>query len=257
MIENEQCIYEKLKLLCPECKKHYIGCQNQCNKMIMRTLVLIFFITAGLHTSWGQCNPYYMIKEGTKWEMTNYNGKGKMEGRQVTVVDKFDQSGNGWDAVMSVKVYDKKDKLAYEADDVEMSCADGVISMNMERFVPQESLAAFKDMNMNLEVDNLELPDNLEVGMTLDDGGVTITGDMPMALETVITDRKVTAKESITTPAGTFDCYKVTYTVDVKMVMNRQMTGAEWITKDVGMIKSETYNNSGKLMSYSELTGIE
>jgi len=223
----------------------------------MRTLlftVLALFLC--LNAS-AQCNPYYDIKKGMEWEMTSYNAKDKLEGRNVTTVKKFETTSNGWDAIMSIKAYDKKDELVLEQDDVEMTCADGVIDLNMERFIPKESLEAFKDMNMQMEVDNAEIPENLEVGMELDDGSVTITGNIPMTMKTTITDRKVVAREEIETPAGKFDCFKITYNIEMKMGMKRTMKGVEWIAKNVGVVRSESYNGRDKLMGYSLLTKVK
>lgn len=218
---------------------------------ILSLLALCFSLAAS-----AQCNPYYDLKEGMSWEMTSYDDKDRKEGRQVTTIKKFEEQGNGWKAIMSVKVYDKKDKLVYEQEELEFACDNGVITIDMEKYIPQESLQAFKDMNMDLEVDNLELPQNLEVGMTLDDGGVTLSSNF-MTMTTTIENRKVESIETITTPAGTFECYKITYDMNMKMGMTRTMSGVEWITKDVGVVKSETYKSNGKSMGYSLLTNIE
>ncbi|WP_185152457.1 hypothetical protein, partial [Fulvivirga aurantia] len=146
-------------------------------KKLILPLILLFAMPV---IGWSQCNPYYDIKVGMVLETTSYNPKGKSEGKTVTTIESFDQSSNGWEAVMSIEAYDKKDKLVYEQEDVEMTCEDGVLSLNMDRFIPEETMQAFKDMNMKVEVDNIEIPDNLEVGMILDDGSVTISGDLPM-----------------------------------------------------------------------------
>ena len=77
-----------------------------------------------------------------------------------------------------------------------------------------------------------------------------------------IHNRKVTAEEQVTTEAGTFDCYKITYdqTVTMKIMgMERKnnFQGAEWFSKDAGMIKSESYNDKGKLTGSMVLTRFE
>lgn len=77
---------------------------------------------------------------------------------------------------------------------------------------------------------------------------------MNMTMEMV--DRKVEGKESLTTSAGTFDCYVISYTTEMKMGLNTMFKNKEWIAEGVGMVKSENYNKNGKLMGYSELTKI-
>jgi len=71
-----------------------------------------------------------------------------------------------------------------------------------------------------------------------------------------ITNRKVEAVENVTTPAGTFECYKISYDIATKMMINVKMKGTEWYAKNVGLVKSESYNNDGKLMGSNLLTGL-
>ena len=212
--------------------------------------IILTLIVVGAH---GQCNPYYTLEEGNKWEMTNYNAKGKFQGKQVNEIKKLETSGDGWNATLGMILYDKKNEVVYDKD-VDMSCVKGVVMLDMTRLIPDEQLEMFKEMNMTLEMDNIEIPSKLEPGMLLDDGSVTLSGDLPMNMTVNITDRKVEGKETITTPAGAFDCFKISYSVSTKMVVNVKSKGVDYIAEGVGMVRNETYNKSGKLMGYSELT---
>jgi len=219
-------------------------------------LAALLLVTMAYYAQ-SQCNPYYTIESGDSWEITSYNHKDKVEGRQTTEVVSFEENGNGWDAVMHFKTYDKKDELVMENDDVAISCDDGIITLDMERFLPQEMMESFRDMNMKIDVDNIELPSELEVGQRLDEGSITVSGDIPMTVRVDITNRKVEGKETVTTPAGTFDCYKISYDMKTKMMMGMESSGIDWIAKDVGVVKSEVYKKNGKLLSYSLLTKVK
>lgn len=223
----------------------------------MKNIVVLFLFSFVAGELAAQCNPYFVPQSGKSYEMTNYDKKGKESGRQVTTINSFDETSSGWDASLNFEVYDDKDKLLYDEENVEMRCEDGKLIMDMTRFIPSESMAAFEDANMTVDVDNMELPAELEVGMMLDGGSITISGDLPMTLSTDVTNRKVEGKETITTKAGSFDCYKISYDIQIKMVMGRSMHGVEWITKDHGVIKTESYNKNGKLIGSSELTAIK
>ena len=219
-----------------------------------RSMLLLFVLSPCLcHLSYSQCNPYFKFEEGSTWEITNYNGKDKSQGRQTTKILSKDANGDGWNATMQMTLYDKKDELVFDKE-LEMSCQGGVVSMDITRLIPDEQLQAFKDMNMKIEMDDLEIPAKLEAGMVLDDGSITISGDIPMTMTIMITDRLVEGKESVTTPAGVFDCYKINYTTSAKMIVNRLGKGADWIAEGVGIVRTETYNSSGKLVGYSLLT---
>jgi len=223
----------------------------------MKNLLLVVLALLTANQLSAQCNPYYEFKEGMVMEMTNYDSKDKEEGRQVTTITSFNQESNGWVATMNVEVYDKKDKKVMDQEDVEIACENGLIMIDMERFIPQESMQAFKDMDMDIKLDNLELPADLSVGQELDGGSMTMSGNLPMKMETSIYNRKVDSKETITTPAGTFDCFVITYDMDIKMGMKRTMKGKEWIAKEVGVVKSASYKGNGKMIGYSLLTNVK
>ncbi|MBL6447162.1 hypothetical protein JMN32_12645 [Fulvivirga sp. 29W222] len=220
-----------------------------------RVFLILFVIALGSGKGWTQCNPFYNLKEGSKWELTSYNTKDKATGRQVNELKSLDESPTGWTAMVYFQSFDKKDELVYEKE-VELVCENGIIKMDMERFIPEESLQAFRGMNMTVEVDNLEWPADLSEGKALDDGAIVISADF-FNMKVDVTNRKVEGKEKITTPAGTFDAFKVSYDVKMKMMMNRESKAVDYIAEDVGIVRSESYNGKGKLIGYTLLTMYE
>ncbi|MFD2312589.1 hypothetical protein ACFSKX_19395, partial [Microbulbifer halophilus] len=106
---------------------------------------------------------------------------------------------------------------------------------------------------------NVEFPNNLKVGQTLKDANLKMTLNMSgikMNMTMDMLNRTVDAKESVTTTAGTFDCFVLSYDTEMKMGMKMNFKNKEWIAKGVGVVKSENYNKKGKLMGYSELTSF-
>ena len=72
-----------------------------------------------------------------------------------------------------------------------------------------------------------------------------------------ITNRKVEAIETITTAAGTFDCVKISYDVESKMMFTIKAKGAEWYALETGLVKSESYDAKGKLTGSQELVKLK
>jgi hypothetical protein len=207
-----------------------------------------------------QCNnPFYQFSKGTLIETENFNDKGKLQGKtEVTVID-WEETGSGFIATLGYKLFDKKGKLDYEGD-YTMECKDGLISIDRTAFVPDESMQAFKDMEVELKMDQLEFPSELRVGQQLKDASfeVKAEGPMPMNFIFLFTDRKVEGKESVTTPAGTFDCFKISQVTKSKMMIaNSQFRTVQYITEKCGAVKTETYRSNGKLVGYSLLTRFE
>jgi hypothetical protein len=97
-----------------------------------------------------------------------------------------------------------------------------------------------------------DLLKNGDMKIAFSSGGMTI-----MNMSFSVTNRKVEAVESVTTPAGTFDCYKISFDVATKMMVNVKTKGVEWYAKGVGMVKTETYSTDGKLLGSNILTSIK
>ena len=110
-------------------------------------------------------------------------------------------------------------------------------------------------------MDQLEIPAELKVGQQLDDGNMEITaknGPMPINFTFEMTDRKVEGKQSVETPAGTFDCFKVSQKTKSKMMISSsKFRTVQYIAEKYGPVKSETYKSNGNLMGYSLLTRFE
>ncbi|MDY6799824.1 MAG: hypothetical protein SVU94_01215, partial [Bacteroidota bacterium] len=142
----------------------------------------------------------------------------------------------------------------------EVKCENGVYSVDMKRFMDPATMAAYEEMEVKVNSTNLEIPSNLKVGDILYDGKLVITvyskGIRIMGLTTEITQRKVDGKEQITTDAGTFNCFKITYTITTKTMFSVRVEAAGWIAENVGTVNSETYSR-GKSIEYSLLTGIK
>ncbi len=76
---------------------------------------------------------------------------------------------------------------------------------------------------------------------------------MNMTFDTV--NRKVEKTESLTTSAGTFNCYVISSENKAKMMMtNTTHSSRMWLAEGVGMVRQDTYNKGGKLISKVVLT---
>lgn len=68
-----------------------------------------------------------------------------------------------------------------------------------------------------------------------------------------VTNRKVEAKEKVTTSGGTWDAYKITYdaktviTMGIGIPIKMQIT--EWFVPDFGMVKSSSRWGTQELLS--------
>jgi hypothetical protein len=224
-------------------------------KNILTAIIVLFAIFAKSQ----ECNMYIPDREGAKLTQTNYNAKGKVESVQTLLVKQVSVIPQGKKVdIHSVVKNVKSNEEPIDIDYI-MWCKNGEFYIDLKRFVSGEYLA---NIDVQVTSDDMGYPANMSVGQQLDDGSVSIAmgasgGPSTITMTVRITNRRVTAEEDVTTSAGTFHCYKIEYDINTKMVMSIKAKGAEWIAKDVGVIKTEAYNKKGKLTSYSLLTKIE
>jgi hypothetical protein len=227
----------------------------------MRKLLFLLAIVLFNSISFAQdCNSFYNFKEGTSFTLQNFNAKNKLVASTKQKCLSLSQSSNTFSMTMQSEMYDEKNKKLSEGTFI-LRCENGVIKFDMKNLAMRD-MPDMKNTDMKVEVtgDELDLPSNLEVGQALNNVtyGVKATmGAMNLFNRQIsIKDRKVEAKESVTTPAGTFDCYKVSYITETTGLLGKKVNikSVIWYAKNYGMVKEESYDEKGKLMGYTLLS---
>ncbi len=130
----------------------------------------------------------------------------------------------------------------------------------------KEASANGMTADISTDMKQVQLPLNLTVGEKLPDEEMTkmtirIYGMMSMTVTITMSNknRKVEAIEDLETPAGTFNCYKISYEMetltDMEMRKDKSKTKiVEWLSPEVGTVKQEQYSERGKLESTMLLT---
>jgi len=226
-------------------------------KKITLTLAFIGFIFQSFSQD---CIFYCPVKEGTQTETKHYNAKDKIQSTDKQTI--LSKKVTGKDVAVTIKSesYDDKDKLVGSRD-LTFECKNGVFFFDMKNLIDPQTMSAYKDMEVKMTATNLDMPSVLSVGKTLGDGNVQMAvsnqGMNMMTMTINITNRKIEAIEKITTPSGTFECYKISYDVETKMMFKMQSKGIDWVAKEVGTVRSENYDSKGKLVGYNVLTSIK
>jgi hypothetical protein len=223
-------------------------------------LSLIFFFSLTLKAQ--DCSSLDMIKEGTKWELTNYNKKDKVDGSTFYHVKEVSNKGDGgvsW--IIDMEMKDDKGEVFSEST-TEISCEAGVFKMSMEQFMNNEQMQAYKDMDVEIDATDIEYPTSTKVGATLPEASINIkvatNGMTVMNMTTTIKDRRIEKEETIETPAGSFDCLIVTQNTTIaNKLISKEYPSKDWFMPGFGVVRSESYKSNGKLIGYSVLTSYE
>lgn len=224
------------------------------------TLLSAFFLLCTLSLQSQSCDSFYPMQEGIKFEHTSYSAKDKVTGIQRHEILQIESSGSSMTANVRVTSLDKKEK-ELSTTEYEMICENDQFHLDMRSMLATMDNASF-NMNMNVESENLAFPANLSEGQELPDASLKVTMDNGTGfsiggISVNITDRKVVSKESVTTPAGTFDCFVLSQKEASKIMGIKVNTESKnWYAKGVGFVRGEYYRK-GKLQEYSVLTKLE
>ncbi|HOU99007.1 MAG TPA: hypothetical protein PLP65_09195 [Bacteroidales bacterium] len=226
----------------------------------MKTIYFLLSCLISIQVSAQNCNDFYSFKTGTSIEYIHNNAKDKMESiSKMTVSDVSTTDG-----IVTLKTdnvfYDDKEKETYKFQQT-YYCQDGNITFDMSNMFDPKTMEGYKDMQVSMTSDKLDLPNSLSVGQTLKEGNATMVisnqGMKLMTMSVHVFNRKVDSQETITVPAGTYNCYKITYDVESKVMFKIQGKAAEWYAKGVGMVKQETYDSKGKITGSTLLKSIK
>ena len=223
----------------------------------MRKAALLFlfsFLALQFSKAQNNCSKYYPLKEGTRFQITNYDKNDKT----AAVVDYLVKDVSGESAIIYYELFDDKGELTLTSE-YGISCVNDGISIDFNSLAAPGMMEQYKDMEVDLTGTNLFIPNELSVGQSLPDADLLMKVGMSginMNMTVRIFDRKVEGMETVTTPAGSFDCVILSQSTESKMGVKVSGSSKEWYAPDVGMVKQESYNKKGKKIASSLLTSF-
>lgn len=234
----------------------------------MRKLLASFvFICALLLNSFtlggGDCSGYYPVKEGTTFEISSYSAKGVLTGTSKCTIGKDSTAADTLILLISGAWSDAKGK-EMRTTDFNVKCVNGVIFLNIGNMGLDDPKQTYsQNAKVIMQGSYLNIPNNPTPGQKLLNGTLTTMlisknrrQSQPWTITSTISNRRVEKMEKITTPAGTFNCIKITYDVSTFTIFSVKSHVAEWYALGSGMVRSERYSEAGELQSYSVLTSI-
>lgn len=229
-------------------------------KTILFVLLSIVFLDVKAQNA--DCNGYFAYKQGTKFELTCYDKKDKISTQLKYEVKKNVSSGNKTAVFFYNETLDDKGKLLAKGD-YSIECKDGQIYADVRNI---SAFAAPKTADIAIDItgDKIIYPHNLSKGQKLADANMQIKGSMAdaginiMNMKMYLTNRMVEGFEKVTTPAGTFECVKISYDNEVKGgFFNFSGKTTEYLSKGIGIVKSESFDKKGKKSSSMLLTKLD
>lgn len=211
----------------------------------LTTIILCLLALASLAAA-QSCDQFINSSNGKKFVYTNLDSKGNKAGSLSYSAARKDAAT----LTFHSEVNDKNGKLIGSGDS-DISCNGSAIKIDMKSFIPAASAKQFSNMQIESDGKYLTYPLSMKVGDKLEDGTAVITvnnnGSKFSEINITMSNRMVEASEQVQTPAGNFDCLKITYDsyfkakiMGIGIPVNMKVT--EWFSPKLGrFVKSETY----------------
>lgn len=230
----------------------------------MKKLSFVALFVTVAHSLFAQdCKNFYYLLNNAEVEMTIYNNDNKAVGKNIYNVLSVNKEGTNTVSDFTSTFKDDKDKVITSGKG-KFKCDGDNVFIDMQMSMP--NIPQIQQLKMEAGTGNsyLSYPSSLKEGASLPDGSFEMKGKangMDMALQYKVKDRKVTGKEKITTTAGSWDCYKITYNINLQMeVMGMavplDMQATEWFAPGFGVVKTESYREN-KPVGTMLITGLK
>ena len=224
---------------------------------MIRRAFLIFI--AFFAVNWGtQAQGYYCDRQGARLEYVRKNIKdGSTEWRHIMNVNDVSKRADGTMITSSSTFLKANGKPYYKGDIVEQV----VLRDNNDVWVDMEAVTvAYVKGRFGLNATADAAPSIIPADMAPGDTLPQVSGKGKVSLITFsyrIWDRKVLRSETISLPAGTFDCVVLQERkLESGPGHNRDVLNHTWYCKGIGMVRHDTYMD-GKLDTSETLIQIK
>jgi hypothetical protein len=227
--------------------------------------LLLLLILAIFNCYSQECLNYYYLTDNSEIELTIYDKKGNVSGKSIYKISNVQKDGTNLSSMIKSTFYNEKGKQLSEGEG-KFRCNGASIDVDMKMSISGDQMAAYKDMEVMADDAYLNYPTKLKTGETLPDGKFSMEiknhGTPFSSIQYDVNNRKVENSEKIASPAGSWDCFKISYeakmiirTMGIPVPMN--FKAYEWYAPGFGIVKTESYSKNGKLMGQTLLTGIK
>lgn len=213
--------------------------------------------TATAPTPKNDCVVYFPTDVGITLEYTLYNGQDEVMGFLHYTVKDVNSTPEGLVITTDCAQLDK-DGNEVASESINMYCENGQFYADLKNVLDPNSLNQFKGMEIDVIGTPLMYPAVMNVGTTLPDSKVELKlkGMQGRTILSAITkDCKVEAVELLTTPAGSFECYRISYNnVMAAFGSEMEMKTTQWIAKDIGIVRTDILDKEGQVTAKQVLT---
>ena len=227
----------------------------------MRTALFLLVLGMPVLLRAQDCTPFYAMRQGATSTYEYFDAKDKKTSSSTTVIKEIQKKGDRVEALVAMTMMDKGDKEMFQGS-MRIACKDDTLFMDVASLINPGLAQSAGKMEITMSGDGMTIPGTLRAGMKLPDSHnefkMGMNGMTLMTISIDITEHQVEAEEKVTTPAGTFDCLRVSYLSNSKATLGKATTKTvQWYARGIGVVKSESYDKKGGLESRMILTAFK
>lgn len=226
-------------------------------------VVMISLFSVGVMAQ--DCTFFFPQTQGTQLVRRGYDANGKLQNVMTYKVDEVENIPSGME-VEADYVYTDAAGTVISKGDIEASCQNGEFFMDMKDILSYPAAVSMINQDVEISGDFMNYPDASSDGFG--DGSGSYFDDTSFKIynkknkkdriNVSVYDREYLTTENVTTPAGTFECTKIKYNVDIDSPKNKKSGyGYEWYAPNIGIVRSEQYDKNKVLQSYTVLEEIK
>jgi hypothetical protein len=223
----------------------------------MKSQILICLILFCYGRSYAQeCKDAFYFSENKTITITRYDKNGITTGKDVGTVTQVTENGGVISANYNLVKYDVNNKIK-ENGHALISCNNGDLKIGFQ--VPDMENGTSNEAFFSYPA-NMKPGQALEAKMEMRIKGKVNGKKTDVSFK--IEDRKVWGQEKVSTPAGTYNAFKLSYNMDIRIKVvgigiPMKVKVLEWYSPGVGVIKTESFNKDGQLEERSVLSSIK
>lgn len=235
-------------------------------KNLIFTLYFIFGYSLLLFSQ--TVSPMNLFVDGLQTTFTKYNEVGVIKNQINSTHNNITRSGQNT-SVNSNTIFTDVNSITLFTRDfgykLNINSLSGGQSffIDMKYFLPVTIANQFKNYTLTATGNAYEVPSQLTAGMILNSIRINynftpnVSGFSSSTTSVSFMNRTVINREKVTTPSGTYMCWKITEDCEIRNNTITKQKITRWISNDFGLVKTETKDTSGNLIETDVLTRFQ
>ena len=221
--------------------------------------ILAILVSAAADIMGQDAGPYFCNTADTVLEYTRTTAEGNVKWYHTMTIRDVKQAGDTTLIDYTSYILDHKRKPYYgdEPSELSASICQGDVTVDVAESVAAVIKAMLPSKSrITSSGGESALPSDMAPGDILPDVHASVKA-LGLTMKITVTERKVLRYETISTPAGTFDCAVIRERkVEKGMGRNRHTIADTWYARGTGMVRHDTYSPDLELQTSEVLVAI-